>query len=46
MPQVGDNLSKGQSQRHAESYEQIVPLTEDVRIASVEDEHHSTNGDQ
>lgn len=46
MPQVGDYLSKGQSQRHAESDEQIVPLTEDVRIASVEDEHHGTSCDQ
>ncbi len=43
MPQVGDDLSKGQSHRHAESDKEIVPLTEDIRIASVEDEHHGTS---
>jgi hypothetical protein len=43
MPQVGDNLSEGQSHRHAESEKQIVPLTDDIGSASVEDEHHSTS---
>lgn len=43
MPQVGDNLAKGQSHRQTESDKQIVPLTDDIRSAFVEDQHHSTS---